>query len=1251
MEDEYMEDIDKLQRDSADIIQDLEISISLFLYRDESASQRRLRKRVKRSNTSKLEALFNTFQEWPQLLDATLRRHVEPLISAFKEYIESYSSHYLRSQLSSRNTDSIEPLPRAICKLLYTLCKVRGAKVISIFFTNEPSFLEPLLDAIESWDVANALSWEEKYVMLLWLSHLAQTPFDLASISSSGSNTAPSTPIDSRLIIGLPSVASRMLALGLRYLVSASKEHQAARALLVRLCMRPDMNRLGVKKSCVDWALYSLNGLERGGGYASIYSLTGILSFLAGFINSCDSASASSFLVAVLEYTQDLVASKSSHTKLAYGFATVRKLVIKIHRASAVHLLSGCSLPATNGDDELPLLGTIVDHLMTCLGDKDNLVRFSASKALSVIAQKLDPEMAEQLLDGLAERLQEDVRLTDSDSNDAPLRQDLSTADPLQWHGLILTLSHLLFRHSAPKGKLTVILGLLVHALNFEQRSSTGASTGSGVRDAACFGMWSVARRYTTEELSQVATWPIRSRIYPGIDTSVFRLLASELVLTATLDPEGNIRRAASAALQELIGRHPQKVPYGIDLVQTVDYQAVGLRSRAMITVAAKAAHLDDLYLSAVCNGLLSWRAINSPDAATRRRTADMIGERFRLHGYAPLAPLQQLIESPTIRPLDEWHGIYLAFAAIFPQSPSLFSSSRLVNYYAVSGSKIHLLQKDAPLSDVDISSAGKKGHLAAEALCTAVSALGKTADECMSMISAPRSPSSASQSPRYEPLDDASPTPSHGIATSTVYNTSLETLWYHRTIIEASFEQAATLEPQAYCAASVCLFNQLNDQGQRSLLDDWSRGVIDSSTRYNPEACAARLGAVGSIVQDGLERSQTGPCQPRRFSGAVGNTGRIYDALVSQLDRRSHWIARVAALKWLYAPICLIRLRDDSDTQTLDQALLNCLEDRSVSNSREVGSEVRTQAIETVEAINETAQWDPRQRGEVFSRVYGLAVEKLDKVRDTAWRCIRKFPDAVLPKTHPCFKMMVTEPKRMAELSTSSILYFDFMLSLCDIPLLRDQLIQGLVTSASSGAEDLRTFETIIQVYTGLARYEELQVDAVSALQRLLIHRGFPTVRMAAAAALFVIQPLEQLTTMDLSLPISVSDRSQMQKATPKFTMRDWKPHPTNLSCQYYTDGPYTVIKKTFGYTLIKEIRSTNFKFKVNWETVNCVRATRLSAIRLRDMMVIARFQDVPERNYEALWRGWMLTLENKLGAPVEEVTGLVHLARREWP
>lgn len=54
--------------------------------------------------------------------------------------------------------------------------------------------------------------------------------------------------------------------------------------------------------------------------------------------------------------------------------------------------------------------------------------------------------------------------------------------------------------------------------------------------------------------------------------------MAVQLLLSACLDPAGNIRRGSSAALQELIGRHPNQVTEGIAIVQIVDYQAVGLR-------------------------------------------------------------------------------------------------------------------------------------------------------------------------------------------------------------------------------------------------------------------------------------------------------------------------------------------------------------------------------------------------------------------------------------------------------------------------------------------------------------------------------------------------------------------------------------------------------------------------------------------------------------------------------------------------
>ncbi|KAI4273033.1 MAG: hypothetical protein L6R35_006435, partial [Caloplaca aegaea] len=1015
----------KLQRDSANIREELCTSIPLFLYKDGLSSQpTSTRKRVKQSNTAKLAALINTFHEWPQLLDTSLRSVTEPLVLAFSQYIQHHPECYF--QFPPAEVDSVEPLPRAVCKLLYTLCKVRGSKVISIFFSNEPSLLEPMLDAFESWEFCSmegrvdpsstaitltsiTLTWEERYIMLLWLSHLTQTPFDLATISSSDARQSSHTPPMSPLFSIFPGVAQRLLDLGFRYLLSVSKEHDAAKSLLVRLCMRPDMNRLGLKQSCMHWLLQSLKDLLDGSDPMSIYRLTGALSFLAGFFKSCDGISIAPFIMTVLDCTQNISAAGTVHTKMADESAAV----------------------PDNETDNMTLLGNIIDQLMICLGDKDNPVRFAASKALSIIAQELDPDMKEQLLDALADKLRDDFGGIGNDtaagapskSDEEYPEQDWSTADPLQWQGLILTMSHLLYRRSVPEEKLPMVVGLLMNALDFEQRSSTGASTGSIVRDAACFGMWSVARKCTTKELLRVPASKIRSRKNPKPHSSVFPVLAAGLVLTAALDPEGNIRRAASAALQELVGRHPDVVSRGIDLVQVIDYQAVGLRSRAMSDVALQAARLDDVYLYALSDGLLSWRAIGSPNAAVRRQAATVIGRIFHLHGSVPISPLVQRIEKGRAQSLDEWHGLYLALAEVIRLDPSISCRSVTTRHDNPSQQPVRFLRENGPISIDDIVAQGKKAYLAAEALCTMMAALGES------------SPVSV--------VDGI-----HESSQQTRDSTDLKDFGYHLAILEQSYEYSMQIPPGVIPAATVSIFKQLDGSNQRQLLlERIFYAGKDYVSQRNPEASVGWIAALGGVFQNCLEST---PALLDNFRVP------IHDTLVSQLGEQSNWLSKTAALKHVFKPVFLDCLRNGLNMMPLHQALLHCLDDRSVANSREVGSEVRTQAIETIGSFNELVHWNEAQRVEIFGRVYGLALEKLDRIRDRAWRCIMKYPDAVLPKSHRCVQVLYIERERMAALSTSSVMYFNLMLHFCNDDRLRLAMIRGLITSASSGGEAL---------------------------------------------------------------------------------------------------------------------------------------------------------------------------------------------------
>ncbi|KAI1034069.1 hypothetical protein LB505_003161 [Fusarium chuoi] len=82
----------------------------------------------------------------------------------------------------------------------------------------------------------------------------------------------------------------------------------------------------------------------------------------------------------------------------------------------------------------------------------------------------------------------------------------------------------------------------------------SGGSVGTNVRDAACFGIWALARRYASSELLAIPTHSVFAAKAHPTTSSILQVLATELVVTASLDPAGNIRRGASAALQELAG-------------------------------------------------------------------------------------------------------------------------------------------------------------------------------------------------------------------------------------------------------------------------------------------------------------------------------------------------------------------------------------------------------------------------------------------------------------------------------------------------------------------------------------------------------------------------------------------------------------------------------------------------------------------------------------------------------------------------
>ena len=746
--------------------------------------------------------------------------------------------------------------------------------MVGQFFNNEPRHLERMLEALERWDQSEStgeaaavpkygIVWEERYIMLLWLSHLMLAPFDLISMSSDRVGPVPGASRSLRIdfLPNTPAIARRLINVSNHYLDFASKEREVAALLLSRLALRTDMQRIGLQKLLVDCALMIVDGAQGKDTSLSVYAVIGILSFLARLIVSAESEILQPLLASIFISVRNGKFDNAPLHRELNSSSVAKKLTIKINRELAV---ASIKIDSKNEGSD-PSLGEgsleeVIDQLLTALADKDTSVRVAASKALSVVAVPLDPEMVAQIVELILEQLSEDIVWVEGRSgksigpSDFPAQgvtsaselssswtMSLAHVNAMSWHGLVLTLSQLIFRGSMPSFLISKAVEILDLALHFEQRSSLGVSVGTSVRDAACFGIWSLARKYTTAEL----TAEVRSTL---------QTMANGLIVAATLDSAGNIRRGASAALQEMIGRHPGEIKNGIDLVQIIDYHAIALRSRAMLDVACKTSKIDTFYWEAVLNGLLDWRGVGSVDAASRRQAAEAIGHLATLNSstsaITTINILRSRLRQISSYKIEERHGLLLGLANIVlaevkidydTLSNDLTGSqhSHAINHtltflretlplwtvyctdrpelsYHVDNSKIQMTDLDSLL----------RSELMCEAICSLISALAWS--------------TTLSQ---YLPGE-----------WQNVLIARPETMNVCLRVLERSLEKTKPYVLQAGADMADKLFGLLNDRVQGALISQWAERVqvMDSISRSESKAGAtSALAAVFKRIGD----------------------------------------------------------------------------------------------------------------------------------------------------------------------------------------------------------------------------------------------------------------------------------------------------------------------------------------------------------------------------------------------------------------
>lgn len=695
------------------------------------------------------------------------------------------------------------------------------------------------------------------------------------------------------------------------------------------------MRSLGLLSAVVDWCLYAFtpDAAPATATTTTLFLKTAVLRALAGILAQGDRDVVAPLAPAVFALVAKLEACDGEE----WNSANVRRVGMKIYRWVAVLSLAPENGEDTDTNSDDNIVEDIVERLLSCLGDKDTAVRFGASKSLAVISRKLAADLAGEVLEAVMSIYDEDVFYQ---QNSGGKRQKmLSAVTAEKWHGATLTLATFLRQRAVRStAVLERVVRSIVDALRFEQRRATFA-VGGNVRDAACYAAWSLARSYSTAELLAVG----------DIDGhgNVQQLLATELAVAGCLDPLGNIRRAASAAMQELIGRHPNTIIEGIRVVQVVDYNAVALRRRSVITVAGEVARLAEGYWSAIAEGVIEgWRGVGSSDLDGRKLSGQGLGEVVVIslpddtedarnrRARKVVNALIHRVRTEGKTDVEIWHGGTWALSEVLDGLSTLTSASPLLT----STETVPLLENVfEKLGGKEFLNPILRPELTSESAARLVSALSSS------------SPLLAQQ---------------NGIPIKTLR------LW--TAIVEASLGRNDDSGLEQAVPAAKSFFRILSEENRQRIIDSWCRRAASGRKR----GYVLALGEVLDFVYHTDESLKT----------------TVIKTLVAAAERLGEVELRVAGIRALGSGvICKDGLRDEA----VAGVLLKALDDYEVDSRGDVGSWARAEGIKVVFEnwggeglkgdVNGDIEW------EVLNRIVRLSVERLDRVRTRACEALLK--------------------------------------------------------------------------------------------------------------------------------------------------------------------------------------------------------------------------------------------------------------------
>ncbi|CAF1362123.1 unnamed protein product [Adineta ricciae] len=539
--------------------------------------------------------ILNQYQEQPQLLDT----YLSDIISKLLHYVEH-----------GPNKNHIAGA------LLHHIIKLRGFKVmVTRFLPHEPHHLILVLSLIERELTTNSSSenaWATLYSLLVWLGTTCMVPLDLCRFDS---KVRKQTTMSQILTIYkhflYNSVYMRMVAFNLGHFMSRQDsirlsclndfltseifpilesydEKQNDEQIILRMTASLQtvsyIFKFGQRLNLIPYVdtlynllinkriLYAKRIVIRRMAYKLLQKLAMTLlpmpkhgaawRYRRGVRNLLDSLTSKKNATTTNSTTTTVTVKSSS---------TVNGHKNESHENGEQEGIEDNSKVPT-------LVESILELLMVGLSDKELYVRWSSAKGLGRITNRLRKSYAAQLVSLLCDRISTVALLA---------------CDHYALQGGCLALAELARRGLLLPDRLDSVMPIVHKSLNYDEK--LGHQTyGHIVRDAACYVCWSFARAFD----------PIDFRTYTAD-------LASMLLCIICFDWNVQCRRAASAALQENVGRQGKYFPHGIDIIQQTDYNLIGKFDYCFLILAHSLIKYYDIYGRYMIDHLLKYKIIH----------------------------------------------------------------------------------------------------------------------------------------------------------------------------------------------------------------------------------------------------------------------------------------------------------------------------------------------------------------------------------------------------------------------------------------------------------------------------------------------------------------------------------------------------------------------------------------------------------------------------------------------------------------